>query len=189
MPKDKYFLIIISIITLLLCGGCQKEPISLLGITSSNEFSTTGNNSIIHQAQANEPEDCLLYIINDPSEDELAQLLSYTQVNLDSEAPLTLLAPCKQESLLKIYRLDYNEENQTYERTDEVWTLDSTGKGFIAAAQLNYGAAEQPTYEIYIENGEAYGSYFFALPTEGETLPHIDYLTKQGTVITMRGLD
>lgn len=189
MNKPKYFLLISTIILLLISAGCQKEPVSLLGIINSNEFSTATNDSIIHQAQANEPDDCLLYIINEPTEDELAQLLSYTMVKLDAEAPLTLLAPCKQESLLKIYRLDYNEETQTYERSDEVWALDSSSKGFIAAAQLNYGAPEQPTYELYIESGDAYASYLFSLPSDDGALPHIDYLTKQGTVLTIKGLD
>ena len=84
---------------------------------------------------------------------------------------------------------NYNEENKNYERDIEVWSLEDSGKGLILAVQLNYGSANQPTYELYIESGDSYGSYFFELPDEPETLPHFDYLIKQGTVINLKGLD
>lgn len=191
MQKRKIGLLLLTLALLFTAAACQREPINLFGVFSKNEFSTTSSNSVIHQAQADEPKDCLLYIIHEPTDEELAELLSYTMLKQDSEAPLTLLAPRDQKSLLKIYKMTYNEETEAYERGAEIWNLDSTDKGFIAAVHLDYGANGEPAYELYIESGDAYGSYFFELPAdpEAEPMPHIEYLLRQGQVITMKGLD
>lgn len=185
----KYFLSLPIILLLFMAAGCQNEPINIMQVINANEFSTSSTNSVIHQAQANEPEDCLLYIIHEPTDEELSELLSYTMLKLNEDEPLTLLAPREQKSMMKIYNLNYNEETESYERGLEVWSLDSTNKGFIAAAQMKYGQPGQPVYELYIEINDSYGSYFFELPAEEDTMPHIDYLVKQGTVITVKGLD
>lgn len=187
--KKKYLLTALMLTTLLIAAGCRREPISIMQVLNNNEFSTSSSNSIIHQAQADEPEDCLLYIIHEPTDAELAELLSYNIVKLNEDAAVTLLAPREQKSMIKIYNMEYNEETASYERGAEVWSLDSTSKGYIAAAHIKYGEPGQPLYELYIESGENYGSYFFAMPDAPETRPHIEYLVKQGTVITVKGLD
>ena len=190
MQKRKLELLLLMLIVLFVTAACQSKPINLLDIINKNEFSTTSTNSVIHQAQADEPEDCLLYIIHAPTDAEMAELLSYTIIKQDNDAPLTLLAPRDKESLMKIFSLSYNEETETYERVSEVWSLDSTSKGFIAAAELYYGSSGAPTYELYIESNDAYGSYFFEVPADpDESLPHIDYLLKEGTLVTTHGLD
>lgn len=188
-PKQYLLAAFILLLTLSLTACKAEKPLSISTLINRNEFSTSSSNSVIHQAQADAPDDTLLYVMNQPTDDEMTELLSYQIVKIDSEAPTTLLAPCEQNTNLKIFSLNYNEENKNYERDIEVWSLEDSGKGLILAVQLNYGSANQPTYELYIESGDSYGSYFFELPDEPETLPHFDYLIKQGTVINLKGLD
>lgn len=180
-------LILILLISLTACQA--KQTFSISDFYNQNEFSTISSNSVIHQAQENAPEDTLLYIINQPTEEELAELLSYQIVKIDSDAPTTLLAPCKQDANLKLYSLDYDEETETCKRNKEIWSLEDTSKGLILAIQLNYGENGRPAYELYIESGDSYGSFFFELPEEPDALPHLDYLIKQGTIVNLKGLD
>ena len=156
-PKQYLLAAFILLLTLSLTACKAEKPLSISTLINRNEFSTSSSNSVIHQAQADAPDDTLLYVINQPTDEEMTELLSYQIVKIDSEAPITLLAPCEQNTNLKIFSLNYNEENKNYERD--------------------------------IESGDSYGSYFFELPDEPETLPHFDYLIKQGTVINLKGLD
>ena len=56
----KYFLSLPIMLLLFLAAGCQNEPINIMQVINANEFSTSSSNSIIHQAQANEPDDFLI---------------------------------------------------------------------------------------------------------------------------------
>ncbi len=181
-----FALLLIASTLLVGCG----ENTKLGEFLYSNNFATTNSNTVIHQAQADAPEDTMLYIINDPTDDELKELLSYQLLKLDDDAATILLIPRRQNSIVKIYLLDKNEQTDTYERSGEaIWSTDASDEGLIVAAEIQRGPNGQPYREVYIENGDSYASYFFELPAEDEELPRFEYVQPQGQILKLNGLD
>lgn len=150
---------------------------------NSNTFTTRSNDSVLHQAAADAPADTLLYVINQPSDEELNDIVSYQLLKLDDNAPLTLLAPAKQGAKLQLYAI-----KEDGSRGGEIWSTDSSDKGLIVAAYLLYGEAGSPTYELYLEYDGQYASYYFAQPAEGAAEKFV-FVTPDGDLLDIGGLD
>lgn len=167
------------------CGKSEENMDKLAEKLSPNRYPTLSGSSVIQQSQQAAPEDALLYIVNNPTEDEMADIISYQLLKFDKEAPFTLLAPRRQGTILKLYQIELNEETGKYERTGAVWEAEKSDKGLIVAAQIERGANAAPTYELYIEHNGYFGSYFFELPAPDEEgnpteLPQFDFVGHQG---------
>ncbi len=176
------------------CGKSNENMDKMAEKINPNRYPTITGNSVIQQSQQAAPEDALLYIVNNPTEDEMAEIISYQLLKFDKEAPFTLLAPRRQGSVLKLYQMELNEETDKYERTGVVWEAEKSDKGLIVAAQIERGATDAPTYELYIEYNGYFGSYFFELPAPDEEgnpteLPQLDYIDRQGVKPDFTGVD
>ena len=150
---------------------------------NANSFSTRTQNSVLQQAAAEAPEDALLYIVNAPNDEELSEIISYQLIQLDDGAPLTLLAPANKGTKMRLYLTDGDGN-----RAGELWTTESSDKGLVLAAYLNYGAKGAPTYELYLEYGKHYASYFFEQDADSPN-EKFAYTTPQGELLSTGGLD
>ena len=167
------------------CGKSEENMDKLAEAINPNRYPTLTGNSVIQQSQQAAPEDALLYVVNNPTEDEMAEIISYQLLKFDKEADFTLLAPRRQGTVLKLYLLELNEETGKYERVGAVWEAEKSDKGLIVAAQIEYGPADAPTYELYIEHNGYFGSYFFEQPAPDEEgnpteLPKLDFVGREG---------
>lgn len=163
----------------------------------ANEFDLSGADSVVRQAIDNAPEDALLYIVNDVTPDEMAPINSYQTMKLAPSSNFTLLIPAYPGSKVVLYNLSLNETTGEYERGAERWSSESSDKGLILRMEMmrEYdNAAFTPddvgVYELYIEQGEYFGSYqFIPRLSSDEALPKFEYIEQQGKLMDMTGLD
>ncbi len=184
------------IIYINLTGGSITLP-TMNDQLPANEFDVSGENSVVQQAIDNAPEDALLYIVNDVTPTEMEPINSYQTMKLSPSAAFTLLIPAYPESKVILYNLKLNEETGEYERSTERWSSESSDKGLILRLEMmreydnaQFAPDDVGAYELYIEQGEYFGSYqFIPRLTGDEALPKFEYIEQQGKLMDMTGLD
>ena len=166
--KKLALLLILLLPILAGCHSSKDNMITLGDMINPNEFSATTNDSVVHRAAAEATDETLLYIINEPTEDEIDELLAYQLLKLEDEAPISLLIPRRQNTEITIYPLLYVSDAETYQRGLAAWSTDSSSKGLVVAMQAERGETGFPAYEIYVESNGYYTSYLWEVPTNDD---------------------
>ncbi|MBQ3181002.1 MAG: hypothetical protein IJB55_06605 [Firmicutes bacterium] len=190
----KLALLLICLLPILAgCHSSKDNMIRLGDMMNPNEFSAATTDSIVHQAAAEATDETLLYIINEPAEEDIDELLAYQLLKLEDDAPVSLLVPSRQNTKMVIYPLLYTSDADGYQRGPEVWSTDVSDKGLVIAMQAARGQAGHPAYEIYVECNSYYASYFWEMPTgdDGDTaeLPQFEMVEFIAEHPTFTGLD
>ncbi len=195
MRRSQLFIIILILAAcVVIYQGFGKNAVSIYDVIDkdepANRFTTASSGSVVDQAMADAPEDTLLYIINDVTEGEMDEINAFQTLKLAESPTYTLLVPKAKGSKVQLFLLKPNEETGKYERRAEHWTTESSDAGLIVRLELPRDNADVSAYELYIEDGEYYGSYFF-LPgaAADEELPKFEYLEQQGKLLDMTSVD
>lgn len=191
--KKLALLLILLLPILAGCHNSKDNMIKLGDMMNPNEFSTTTDDSVVHRAAAEATDETLLYIINEPTEDEIDELLAYQLLKLEDEASISLLVPSRQNTKMTIYPLLYTSDADGYQRGPAVWDTEASDKGLVIAMQADRGEAGSPAYEIYIECNKCYTSYFWELPTADDgteaELPQFEIVEFEAEHPDLSGLD